>query len=342
MTDTALMDVKGDLTSDAGPILDDNASVVVDQVKAQELAQSIDLSSAVTVLDFGKDIGTCASNATDTLLAKAQLRDVEELGTKLTHTIAEARTFDVTAIHNRWSTFPLIGIAVRRFSKAKDKAMRRFTSLESQIDDMMHAVDSASDTLAAQGQTVSAMIVQVREECIDIATHYHAAEIRLEAENQKGTKPAGYQALLKRRDDLKVLEHASLQMLPMLRVMEGNAAMLREKFQTIKVLTIPAWKRAFAIALALDEQRDAVALAENIDDATNYFLKRNADMMNENAVATTLSNQRLTVDIETLKHVHAKTIQTLDDVRSAETQGALERSESLKELKALREAMQLA
>ncbi len=106
-----------------------------------------------------------------------------------------------------------------------------------------------------------------------------------------------------------------MQMLPMVRIIQSNNIALVDKFKTIRQLTLPAWKRAFVMALTLDEQKNAVELANTIDDATNSLMKRNAELLHQNSVATAKANQRLVVDVETLKHVHEEILQTLADVR---------------------------
>jgi uncharacterized protein YaaN involved in tellurite resistance len=125
----------------------------------------------------------------------------------------------------------------------------------------------------------------------------------------------------------------------MVRMMQASNIVLLEKFETIQRLTLPAWKRTFVLALALNEQRDAVRLAGNIDDATNYFMRRNSEILHENAVETAKANQRLIIDVDTLRTVHDNVVKTLIDVRVAHEEGAQQRSEALAELARLRSDM---
>jgi len=93
------------------------------------------------------------------------------------------------------------------------------------------------------------------------------------------------------------------------------------------------------LALTLDEQKSAVALADTIDNATNAIMRRNADLLHQNSVATAKSNQRLVVDVETLQHVHDKILLTLTDVRDAHEKGATDRRQAIGELERLRSEM---
>lgn len=105
----------------------------------------------------------------------------------------------------------------------------------------------------------------------------------------------------KRIADMRVLQHSALQTLPMIRLVQTNNSMLIEKFHTVKELTLSAWKRQFI--LSLQEQRHAVQLTDSIDNATNAFLKANAQLLKTNTLATAKSNQRMVIDVSTLQDV---------------------------------------
>ena len=93
------------------------------------------------------------------------------------------------------------------------------------------------------------------------------------------------------------------------------------------------------LALTLEEQKNAVDLASNIDDATNAMLRRNAELLHQNSVATAKANQRMVIDIDTLRDVHDKILQTLEDVKSVHEEGADERKRAIGELDRLRREM---
>jgi uncharacterized protein YaaN involved in tellurite resistance len=193
----------------------------------------------------------------------------------------------------------------------------------------------------------------VRSEFAVLGKHVQAVETRLadmdaeisgltlsegsmEASEKAAILEANRQLLSKRVDDLKVLQHSAMQTLPMVRIIQSNNLALVDKFQTIRQLTLPAWKRSFMLAITLDEQKNAVELANTIDDATNALMRRNADLLHQNSVATAKANQRLVVDVETLQHVHDKILATLTDVREAHQQGANQRKQAIGELERLR------
>ncbi len=332
-------------------------SPAVDLVQARELAAQIDVKSPLTVANFGAAIGKTAGNYADELLQQARSSDLDDMGSKLNEVVVAAQSFDLDALDSKWTRLPVIGGLIGTIARTKARAMANFSSLEGQIEKLVTDIASAQVRLAHRAQTLDTMYKGVAEEHVQLALHARAAEIRLEEldtdlQTLRGSAKspleaellasmeASTAALSKRLGDLSVLQHSALQTLPMIRMIQTNNLVLIEKFQTIQNLTVPAWKRAFMMALALHEQKDAVALANNIDDATNYFMRRNSEILHENAVATARANQRLVIDVETLRQVHENVVKTLTDVRKANLEGQAQRQQALTELVRLRADMQ--
>jgi uncharacterized protein YaaN involved in tellurite resistance len=328
----------------------------VDPAEVAALADSIDVRSPLAVAGFGKEIGRTTSSYADQLLTQARSGDLDDLGTKLTEIVVAAQSFDLSAFDSKWARAPIVGGLVRHFVLTKEKAVARFVSLEDQVEKLVASIEGTLKRLATRSTSLEDMYAGITEEHRVLATHVAAAKARLdkldgEIEELKALPPTmasvevisalegSHQALSKRIGDLAVLQHSALQTLPMVRMMQANNIVLLEKFQTIQRLTLPAWKRTFVLALALNEQRDAVKLADNIDDATNHFMKRNSEILHENAVATATSNQRLIIDVETLRTVHDNVVRTLIDVRAAHEEGARKRTDALAELARLRSDM---
>lgn len=329
---------------------------VIDQGEVEALAASIDTRSALTVAQFGHAVGETTSRYADQLLSRARADDLDEIGGKLTEIVVAAQAFDLSSFDSKWARAPIVGGLVRNFVLTKEKAIARFSSLEEQVDKLVANIEATLGRLQDRAASFDTMYDGVADEHRMLATHVKAAELVLERLGndimrlQQGpgdlaaielisSLEGGRQALEKRIGDLRVLQHSALQTLPMIRMMQANNVVLLEKFQTIQRLTLPAWKRTFVLALTLNEQREAVKLAASIDDATNYFMKRNSEILHENAVATAQANQRLVIDVETLRTVHDNVIRTLVDVRRAHEEGATKRRDALAQLEQLRSEM---
>ena len=265
-----------------------------------------------------------------------------------------AQEFDINSFENPYARLPLIGGILKSLAVTKARTVAQFDTVKGQVEVLASSVEKTAAMLEERNDDYQKMYDGVMQEHNRLGLFVAAIELAIaDAEREVAelgdvdgdlmksellaTVIAGKQAMEKRRDDLSVLKHSSLQMLPMVRVIQYNNLALMDKFSTIKTLTLPAWKRTFLMWLALKEQEDSVELANSIDEATNKFLKANADLLHQNSVATAKSTQSLVIDIDTLKHVHNKIIDTLHDVQTVHLDGAAERAKAIAELAEMRQ-----
>lgn len=322
----------------------------------QRLAATIDFYSPMSIHSFGSEVAERAAQYTDDILTNVRTAELEETGAQLNRIVLAAQQFDLDSLDNASARTPIIGGLIRRFTMSREKAMSRFETIKNQIDKLVSQVEATADTLNRRNRDYQAMYDGVLEEHALLGQHVKAIEMRLadltreiasldgssgdmRAAERAAILEASLNLLSKRADDMKVLQHSAMQTLPMVRIIQANSLSLVDKFQTIRQLTLPAWKRTFMLALTLDEQKNAVELATTIDDATNAMMRRNAELLHQSSVATAKANQRLVVDVDTLKHVHEKILATLADVRAEHEKGADDRKRAIGELERLRTEM---
>jgi len=332
-----------------GPETDKDAEIA-------RLAATIDFYSPMSIHTFGSEVAERATKYTDDILTNVRTAELEETGAQLNSIVIAAQQFDLDSLDNSSTRTPIIGGLIRRFTMTREKAMSRFESVKTQIDKLVSQVEATANTLDQRNRDYQAMYEGVREEHALLGQHVRAIELRLadlereiagldvsgadmESAERAAILEASRNLLAKRADDMKVLQHSAMQTLPMVRIIQSNSLSLVDKFQTIRQLTLPAWKRTFMLALTLDEQKNAVELASTIDNATNDMMRRNAQLLHQNSVATAKANQRLVIDIDTLREVHDKILLTLSDVRSEHEKGAEDRKQAIDELERLRTEM---
>jgi uncharacterized protein YaaN involved in tellurite resistance len=160
--------------------------------------------------------------------------------------------------------------------------VQKYSSTNSQIDQLMRDVGQTQATQQQRVREYDQMHAIVREERQELGIHVAAGRVRI-AELQQGLAALAGQddpqsriqraeldtalrLLDKRVSDLQVLQHAADQTLPMIRLIQANAIQLIEKFSAVRDITIPMWRNQFAIQLSLADQRNAVDLANAIDD----------------------------------------------------------------------------
>lgn len=317
------------------------------------IAQKIDVSNPLTVSQFGREVGAHTARLHDELLNQVRSRDLDAAGKLLNEVVLTAKRVNLNALSDRRSRIPVVGKYLDRFRMTKEQFLSHFNTAKEQIDTLIAEVDRSQQGLAARISALDDMFDTVCDEYKLLGMHIAAgkwklADLRAQVDEirslpgslQRAQDIADLDAfcanLDKRLGDLTVQQHASLQSKPMIRMIQSNNSLLVDKLHTIRELTIPSWKRQFVLALALNEQKNAGALVDTIDNASNEYLNRNAQLLRENSIATAKANQRLVIDVSTLKNVQATLISTVEDVIRITHDGVKARKDAEKEISAMR------
>lgn len=326
----------------------------VEMSLVQELVQKLESGSLDAIHSFGRDVGVHTSQQADALLEQVKSNDLDAIGGRLSEVVVVAKTLNLGSLSDNRSRIPLIGGLIDRLRLKGESFIIKFQDVRTQVDALVNEVEGMQAGLAKRVEVLEHAFESVKEEHALLGAHVAAGEIallslnKLLAEQQVLVQSdpvraqevqdlkAALTALEKRVADMRMLQHAALQQLPMIRMVQTNNRMLIEKFYTIKELTVPAWKRQFMLTLALNEQQSAVQLANSIDDATNEFLRENARLLKENTIATAKANQRLVIDIETLKEVHESLMSTVQEVVRINKEGVVQRGAATTQLLAMR------
>lgn len=322
--------------------------------RVEEIAARLADGTLDAIHAFGRDLGRHTASYADTLLAQVRAKDLDTIGGKLTEIVVAAKSLDIGSLAPQRSRVPLIGALIDKVRRGGEAVTVRFQDVRTQIETLMGEVEAMQTGLGQRVQALDQAFESVQQEHALLGLHIDAGDLalgrlreRLLHEGaQAGGDPVRAQAVQDRRDaiaaldkriaDLRMLQHAALQQLPMIRMVQANNRMLIEKFHTIRELTVPAWKRQFTLALSLHEQRSAVELANSIDDATNEFLRENARLLKDNTLSTARANQRLVIDVATLQEVHDTLVSTVQEVMRINQEGLAQRSAATAQLQGLR------
>lgn len=333
-----------------------------DQADVLALADALDLSQRDALMRFGRDAALQSTNYADQMLSQVRADDVEGLGGKLTEIVASAQSLNLHALGEKKSRLPLVGGWIDKLRQGKDELVNQFSSVKSNIERLMGEVTGMQRGLQARIASLDEGFGAIKGEYHQLGLHIAAAQVaqhRLRQAVSEGQEKsrlgqlnalqgqtlhdqiAGDSVLDKRIADMRMLQYSALQTLPMIRLVQTNNALLIEKFHTIRELTLPAWKRQFMLALSLSEQRNAVQMAKTIDDATNAFLKENAQLLKQNTIDTAKSNQRMVIDMATLQDVQNTLLSTVQEVIKINQEGARQRAGVADQLGQMREQMRL-
>ncbi len=302
----------------------------------------IDIFSSNGIATLGQESAEMISKYSDSMLSQVRTKDLEEMGENLNQVVGLAKGVDLSGLIGKESFF---GKLVSKFRNTKEAILAQFNSVSTQLERVVKEIDSQQGRLrerSVQLETVFSQNIAQYKALTEAIVYGEARGLlinerisSLEAELANETSPLKMQELSdlqsthsrieKRVHDLKSLQMLALQTAPMIRMVQTNNVTLVEKFDNIKTLTIPAWKKQFTLAISMLEQKKSLELAGKIDDATNDLIRKNADLLKQNTLQSARANQRSVVDIETLEHVQNSLISTLEDVVSIEQEGARNR-----------------
>lgn len=354
----ASMDLDLNLQSSVSELaLEDYGLSNDDRLAVEMLANKINAHNPLSVAEFGHDVGEHTASYTDELLDQVKNADLEDLGEQLSSLVVSAKHINLSQLVDRGSKIPIIGRYLDRAKINKERLVQQFDSTKTQIDKLLQEVEFSRNGLMGRITALESMFGSVKEEHRLLGLHIAAGKLKLDAlrhqvSDRRRDKLTQEHALAiseleqviayldKRVTDLQMLQHSALQSLPMIRMIQANNRMLSEKLYTICELTIPSWKRNFLLIIALYEQAQALKLSHNIDNATNLFLTRNAQLLAKNAKEAALGNQRLVIDVETLEKVQALMVDTVQQVIHIQEEGVRTRKAAEIKLRQLRSELQ--
>ena len=306
------------------------------------------------ISNFGSDIQQNVSSFTDSILQNVKTQNSGEIGDGLVKIVNTARQFNISELNNTSSKVPFLGKFIDKLKASRNNIESKFNSLSEQIEHVVKELDISVVGLEARNKVLEDVYVANMSEYKDLENIILAGNSLLEAETQRYNQTlaefrasnemspeknqlfsdwnAGIKRFEKRLYDLESIKAMALQTMPEIRLIQNNNRMLVEKFNTAKSLTSPQWKKQFIIAVALNEQKAATQLATTIDNATNDFYKKNAELLGQNSIEAAKINQRAIIDIESLELMHNTLINTFSELTKIEAEGQEKRKQNTKKL----------
>lgn len=138
-----------------------------------------------------------------------------------------------------------------------------------------------------------------------------------------------------RLDQLRRLQHVALLTAPEIRdIQNGNLGCVN-KFQAIKI-TLSAWKKQLSLVILSLKQKEEVELGNLIDDKTNEFFNKAADLTGQNRVAVAKLSQRSVLDMSTLEHMQQVLIASTREAKEIAKAGEEDRANAVKRIAEMR------
>jgi len=319
-----------------------------EQKQVRDFADKIDITDTNAVLTYGAASQRNIANFSENTLKSVRSKDMDEVGQMLSGLVVELRGFSAA------------GDEKKGFLGLKKKITNRIATMTAQYSKVSVNVDKISEMLEKH-QVVLLKDAAMLDKMYDVNQAYfkeltmyilagkqkleECRTVTLPELHKKATEsgqPEDAQAandyanminrFEKKLHDLELTRMISIQMAPQIRLVQNNDVLMVEKIQTSIVNTIPLWKSQMVLALGMHNAQQAMQAQRQVTDMTNELLNKNAEMLKTGTIEIAKESERGIVDMETLVNTNRMLIDTLEDVRTIQTEGSQRRAAAEVEL----------
>ena len=332
----------------AGSQLDMSQLSEEEQKQVRDFANKIDITDTNAVMMYGAASQRNIAGFSESTLKSVRSKDMGEVGQMLSGLVVELRGFSDK------------GDDKRGFLGLRKKITNKIATMKAEYAKVSVNVDKIAELLEKH-QVVLLKDAAMLDKMYDVNQAYFkeltmyiiAGKQKLEdcrklvlPELQKKAAESGqpedaqaandYANMINRFEkklhDLELTRMISIQMAPQIRLVQNNDVLMVEKIQTSIVNTIPLWKSQMVLALGMHNAQQAMQAQRQVTNMTNELLNKNAEMLKTGTIEIAKESERGVVDIETLVNTNRMLIETLEDVRSIQTEGSQRRAAAEVEL----------
>lgn len=332
-----------------------------DQQQLDEIVAQIDITDPVLSIAYGAKTMNAMSRFSESMMQEVRAKDAGEIGQQLTTMLSKVKSIDLTVFEQKkglLESLPLIG---KMFSKL-ERTLMEYQTLAQQVDTISNKLQDTIVELLRNIATLEQLFIRNSEYFKQISLHIIAGKKKIEqiqasdlpqaqakAEQSGDAMDAqlvrdlvnGIQRFERRLHDLLLSRTFAIQTAPQIRLMQNNSQSLAEKIQSSILTTIPIWKSQIVLALSLNSQRQAAKLQKDVADTTNEMLRRNAEMLELGSIETATEVERSIIDIDTLRDVQNRLLNTLEETLSIASNARQRRVEVEKELGGMEQELRM-
>lgn len=327
------------------PLVDREGNVNLTQLPSEErqkyevLADSIDETNPGSIVNFGADLQRTLSNQSDSFLGNVRRSNSGEVGELINNLLVELNYVDVEELNqNKFKSFLSKLPFMKNVMTQIENLFAKYDKIISNIDQISYKVNAGIITSTKDNAVLQTIFESNITAIKQIEELVIAGNLRME---KAGTElaameaaPQNYQdyqiadkrdfiARLDRRlADLKVVRLIMMQSLPQIRLVQNNNVSIAEKAQTILTTTLPLWKNQLSLAVAMYRQQQNIEIQQKVSSTTEEILRKNAERLGQNSINVARANEQTVVSIETLRETTSKLINTLNEVKQIQKQGA--------------------
>ena len=323
-----------------------------EQARVAKIKEEIDLTDSTAVLSYGAPAQKKIAEFSENVLSQVRTKDAGQVGQLLGQLVSSVKDFRPEPASSGTSflkKIPLVGSLVDKAEDIKEG----YTKLSVQVDKIQGGLEQAKDKMMKDVALFDGLYDQNLAYFKNLQIYIQAGEEKLKemnevtlpklrAQAQASGDPmavqvvadfeASVQRFEKKVHDLKVSKTIAIQTAPQIRLIQNNDKALIDRVQSSIYNTIPLWKSQMVIALGLGAQQEVLRLQRSVNDTTNELLRRNAELLHQNSIETAKENERAIVDIETVREVNDKLINTIEDTLRIQQEGRAKRAAAEQEL----------
>lgn len=315
--------------------------VVPDEQKVANLAERIDLMDPSLSVSYGADAMQDISSFADSVLSKVRARDVAPVSELLSGMLQKVQELDISVLLKKKSVLAALPLIGQVFDAAKT-FVQQFDTIADQVNQVSEKLDRSMEGLIRDVEMLDQLYGKNLRLHQSMTDYIAAGRMRVEQArtgelppmqkmaNESGNpldaqKLRDFNSMIdrfeKRLHDLELSRTLTLQTAPQLRLIQSNDQALAEKIQTSILTTIPIWKNQFILAIALQNQRDAAKMQKQVTDTTNKLLRKNAELLETTSIETAREVERSIVDIDTLKDIHNRLLNSIEETLKISQEG---------------------
>lgn len=326
-------------------LVDREGNVNLTQLQSEErqkyevLANSIDEANPGSIVNFGAELQKTLTNQSDSFLGNVRRSNSGEVGGLINDLLVELNYVDVEELNgNKVKSFLSKLPFMKKVMTQVENLFAKYDKIINNIEQISYKVNAGIITSTKDNAVLQTIFESNVNSIKQIEDLVIAGNIRMERAAvelaQMEAAPQNFQdyqiadkrdfiaRLDRRMADLKVVRVIMMQSLPQIRLVQNNNVSIAEKAQTILTTTLPVWKNQLSLAVAMYRQQQNIEIQQKVSSTTEEILRKNAERLGQNSVNVARANEQTIVSVETLRETTSMLINTLNEVKQIQKQGA--------------------
>jgi uncharacterized protein YaaN involved in tellurite resistance len=339
-------------------LVDREGNVSLSQLKPEErqkyeaIANSIDEANPGAIVNFGAELQKTLSNQSDSFLGNVRRSNSGEVGVLINDLLVELNYVDVEELNgNKVKSFLSKLPFMKKIMTQVENLFTKYDKIINNIEQISYKVNAGIITSTKDNAVLQTIFESNVNSIKQIEDLVIAGNVRMERAAGElalmEANPQNYQdyqiadkrdfiaRLDRRMADLKVVRVIMMQSLPQIRLVQNNNVSIAEKAQTILTTTLPVWKNQLSLAVAMYRQQQSIEIQQKVSSTTEEILRKNAERLGQNSVNVARANEQTIVSVETLRETTSMLINTLNEVKQIQKQGAENRRKLDQDLQTL-------